>query len=148
MARKQNAEEFVRFGSFRFAESFVGSRTYDLQDGKNINALAADQLALGTVYLSQAVPNFFFGVLPSNTSLGAAATTQRRNLLMPYPQFTTITEGRRASVRVGTTHFSSRLRSECLRTFGAAFVHRFKDDGTTRLSQPPRRKTLTGNRRL
>ena len=58
MARKQNAEEFVRFGSFRFAESFVGSRTYDLQDGKNINALAADQLALGTVYLSQAVPNF------------------------------------------------------------------------------------------
>src|SRR5438046_3068929 len=47
MARKQNAEEFVRFGSFRFAESFVGSRTYDLQDGKNINALAADQLALG-----------------------------------------------------------------------------------------------------
>jgi len=33
-------------------------QNYDLQDGKNINALAADQLALGTVYLSQAVPNF------------------------------------------------------------------------------------------
>jgi len=60
MARKQNAEEFVRFGSFGFAESFVGSRTYDLQD---------DQLALSTVYLSKAVPNFFFGVLPGNTTL-------------------------------------------------------------------------------
>ena len=50
-------------------------------------------MALGTTYLSQAVPNPFFGVLPTNTTQGATATTQRRNLLMPYPQFTTITEG-------------------------------------------------------
>jgi hypothetical protein len=73
--------------------SYVGSRTSQLQVSKNINALPVDQLKLGTTYLSQVVPNPFFGVLPSNTTLGATATTQRRNLLVPYPQFGAITEG-------------------------------------------------------
>ena len=72
--------------------SYVGSRTHNLQVSNDINSLTTDQLALGTTYLNQAQPNPFYKVLPSNTSRGAAATTQRRNLLVPYPQFTSITE--------------------------------------------------------
>ena len=56
MARKQNAEEFVRFGSFRFAESFVGSRTYDLQDGKNINAGAGKDCFVYIISGKQVLP--------------------------------------------------------------------------------------------
>ncbi len=73
--------------------SYVGSRTSDLQVSRNINALPVDQLKQGTTYLSQAVANPFFGILASNTTLGATATTQRRNLVVPYPQYSTITEG-------------------------------------------------------
>jgi Carboxypeptidase regulatory-like domain len=72
--------------------SYVGSRTRDLQVSRDINQLTAEQLALGTTYLNQSQPNPFFGVLPANTSRGATATTQRRNLLVPYPQFTSVTE--------------------------------------------------------
>ncbi|HWB87484.1 MAG TPA: carboxypeptidase-like regulatory domain-containing protein [Bryobacteraceae bacterium] len=73
--------------------SYVGSRTSDLQVSKNINALSPDQLALGTAYLSTAVANPFYGILPTNVPQGAAPTIQRRNLLTPFPQFTSITEG-------------------------------------------------------
>jgi hypothetical protein len=73
--------------------SYVGSRTRRLQVSKDIDVLTAEQLALGTPYLSQAVTNPFYGVLPSNTSRGAQSTIQRRNLLLPYPQFTSLMEG-------------------------------------------------------
>jgi len=72
--------------------SYVGSRSEQLQVSRDINQLSVDQLALGTTYLNQAVPNPFFGLLATNTSRGATATTQRRNILVPYPQFTSVTE--------------------------------------------------------
>ncbi len=71
--------------------SYVGSRTREIQVSKNINALPADQLALGTPYLNQGQPNPFYEVLSPTTARGQQATTQRRNLLLPFPQFTTIT---------------------------------------------------------
>lgn len=73
--------------------AYVGSRTSQLQVSKDINVLTPEQLALGTPYLSQAVANPFYGILPSSTSRGAQSTIQRRNLIVPIPQFTSITEG-------------------------------------------------------
>lgn len=73
--------------------SYVGSRTRRLLVSKDLNALSLQQLSLGTPYLSQAVQNPFFGILPVNTARGAQAAIQRRDLLLPYPQFTGLTEG-------------------------------------------------------
>lgn len=73
--------------------SYVGSRTREVQVSKDINALTVEQLAMGTPYLSTAVPNPFYGILSSSTSRGAQASIQRRNLMVPYPQFGSITIG-------------------------------------------------------
>ncbi len=69
--------------------AYVGSRTRDLATGKGINEISADQLALGTAFLNGAVPNPLAGLLPG-TGLNGATTT-RRQLLRPYPQFMGIT---------------------------------------------------------
>ena len=72
--------------------TYSGSQTRSLPVSRNINALTASQLALGTAYLNTGFPNPFYGVLPSSTPLGTSTSIQRRNLMAPYPQFTTITE--------------------------------------------------------
>jgi opacity protein-like surface antigen len=71
--------------------SYSGSRTRDLQVTRSASVLSRDQIALGTQALNRVVSNPFFGVLPSNTPLGAQATTQFRNLIVPYPQFSSVT---------------------------------------------------------
>ncbi len=71
--------------------SYVGSNTRQLQVGKGMSFLTAEQLALGTPYLSTVVPNPFYDVLPRNTSRGAQPTIQRRNLMTQYPHFTGVT---------------------------------------------------------
>lgn len=69
--------------------SYVGSQTRKLGTSKNINDITAEQLALGTSYLNASVSNPFAGLLPG-TGLNSATTT-RRQLLRPYPQFVNIT---------------------------------------------------------
>jgi hypothetical protein len=75
---------------------YSGSRTYQLGMGlttntyMNLNSLTPDQLALGTVYLNTSMTNPFYGVLPAATSRGQQRTIQRRNLLLPYPQYTNV----------------------------------------------------------
>ena len=71
--------------------TYSGSQTHALQVSRNINVLSADQLALGTFYLNQGVPNPFYGVLPPSTPRGTSSTVQRRVMMLPYPQFGTIT---------------------------------------------------------
>ena len=72
--------------------SYVGSRTRRIQTAKSQNALTAEQLALGTPFLSASQPNPFFGVLPSTTTLGSQTTIARRRLLAPFPQFDDVTQ--------------------------------------------------------
>ena len=69
--------------------SYVGSQTRRLGVSKNIDDLTTQQLALGTTYLSQNVPNPFAGLLPG-LALNST-TTPRRNLIRPFPQFTSVT---------------------------------------------------------
>lgn len=58
--------------------------------GFNLNELSDAYLNLGTSLLTR-VPNPFYGVFPATTSLGAASTVIRRQLLLAYPQFTSVT---------------------------------------------------------
>ncbi len=71
--------------------TYAGSQTRQIDVSRDMNHLSAEQLALGTAYLSAAVANPFYGVLSSKTSRGAQSTIQRGNLLLPFPQFTSIT---------------------------------------------------------
>jgi outer membrane receptor protein involved in Fe transport len=54
----------------------------------NLNALTADQLALGPALL-QRVPNPFFGTIPRSSSLGEP-TIPVAQLLKPFPEYTTV----------------------------------------------------------
>ena len=82
---------------------YSGSRTYQLglttpgSSYIDLNFLTPDQLALGTAYLNTSMTNPFYGVLPASTSRGQQRTIQRRNLLLPYPQYTNV----RVSYRTG-----------------------------------------------
>ena len=82
--------------------SYVGSQTRRLGVSKNIDDLTTEQLALGTTYLSQNVPNPFAGLLPG-LALNSA-TTPRRNLIRPFPQFTSVT---RHQFSVGRAWYNS-----------------------------------------
>jgi hypothetical protein len=70
--------------------SYVGSRTHDMQVSRNINALDPGYLSLGTGLTAQ-VQNPFAGLLPQSPALNGATIT-RQQLLLPFPQFQTITE--------------------------------------------------------
>jgi Carboxypeptidase regulatory-like domain/TonB dependent receptor len=88
--------------------SYVGSRTRGLAtmtlttDGKNINAISAEDLAKGAAYLQAQVPNPFAGLLPGTSRNGT--TIQRQELLRPYPQFGDIT---RNAFGVGRSWYNS-----------------------------------------
>ena len=89
---------------------YSGSQTHNLQTSKNINALSNDQLALGTAYLNAGFANPFYGVLPASTPRGSVTTVQRRVLMLPYPQFGTITMG---GMSIGHSWYNSlQLRLE------------------------------------
>jgi hypothetical protein len=82
--------------------SYVGSRTRQLATTKNIDALSTAQLALGQPYLTAQVANPFAGLLPGTTINGP--TVQRQQLLLPYPQFLSVT---RTGLSNGTAWYNS-----------------------------------------
>jgi len=84
--------------------SYVSSQTKQIGSSNNINSLTPEQLALGTVYLNQSVPNPFYNILPSDTSRGQQATVQRRTLLLPFPQFDTVTMN---NISIGQSWYNS-----------------------------------------
>ena len=75
---------------------YVASRSNHLQVSRNIDFLPMSELLKGTTYLNQTQPNPFYNVLPRSTPRGANATTQLRNLLIPYPQYSGLTAALRS----------------------------------------------------
>ena len=83
--------------------SYIGNRgthieTFRTTDGasqnRNLNVTPQRYLSTSPVrdnvtdaYLTQNVPNPFFGILPATTTIGASANIARERLLRPYPQF-------------------------------------------------------------
>jgi hypothetical protein len=82
--------------------SYVGSRTRRFGVSQNLDALTTSQLGFGTPYLNTLVTNPFFNLVP-NTSLNGA-TIQRRQLLLPYPEFSGVTE---AGLPIGRVWYNS-----------------------------------------
>lgn len=74
--------------------AYEGNRSYYMENSRNINALPAqyyNQGAAGITYLQTQVPNPMAGLIPTNSTLNGA-TIQRQYLLLPYPEFSTLTE--------------------------------------------------------
>lgn len=93
----------------RVEASYVGSRTYDAPATKTYNALSKENLARGDATqggnpnaLTQQVPNPFQGLLPG-TSLNAA-TVAAQQLLLPFPEFTGLSE---QNIPVGKVWYNS-----------------------------------------
>jgi hypothetical protein len=84
--------------------TYSGSQTRSLPVSKNINTLTADQLALGTSYLNAGLPNPFYNVLPASTPRGTSSSVQRRVLLLPWPQFGSISEN---NISYGSAWYNS-----------------------------------------
>ncbi len=69
--------------------SYVGMLSLKQLENFNLNEKPDLYLAQGAAE-NRAVPNSFYGVLPSNTSLGAGPTIAQRQLWLRYPQFTSV----------------------------------------------------------
>ena len=86
--------------------SYVGSRSQELAVSQNLDAVNWAQLqqygANASPNLTDAVPNPFSGLIPG-TNLNTATTT-RQQLLLPYPQFTGLTE---SNLPVGQSWYNS-----------------------------------------
>ena len=81
--------------------SYVGSRTHELEVSQNLDAISAQNLALGSK-LNTTVTNPFAGLLPGTSLNGATITLQQS--LLPYPQFTGVTE---ADLPIGHTWYNA-----------------------------------------
>jgi hypothetical protein len=87
--------------------SYVGSRTHRIAISQNIDYIPLDQRLLGVAtpsYLTQAVPNPFFGASQLTGTSLASATITRNQSLMPFPQFTGVTQ---TAVPVGHSWYNS-----------------------------------------
>lgn len=79
-------------GGWVVTTGYLGSKGQHLIDGESTmtyNQLQATAFALGT-QLTQSVPNPFFGVITNPTSTLSQPTVLRRQLLAPYPQYTSV----------------------------------------------------------
>ena len=82
--------------------SYVGSQTRKQGVSKNIDVLATAQLALGTAFLNTAVtPDPFAGLLPG---LAMNTSVLERQMLLPYPQFTSVTQNQ---IPIGHSWYNS-----------------------------------------
>jgi hypothetical protein len=81
--------------------AYIGSKIIRVGiPDSNLNQLTVEQLALGSSLL-QRVPNPYFGIVPSSSSLGGP-TISVAQLLKPYPQYTSVSLYRH---NVGTTAY-------------------------------------------
>ena len=81
-------------GNFALQIAYVGTRPTRLEVNHNINFLPAQYLnqgAAGVTFLTTAVPNPLAGKIPQSTTLNAP-TIARNLLLLPYPEFGSVTE--------------------------------------------------------
>jgi TonB dependent receptor len=80
-------------GSITIEAGYLGSRGVNLLDGDSdaqpLNQLHASFMKLGSDLL-RIVPNPFFGIITEPTSVLSARTVEYRQLLRPFPQYTSV----------------------------------------------------------
>jgi hypothetical protein len=99
--------------------AYVGSQITNvgLPDA-NINQLTVDQLALKT-FLTEKVPNPYFGIIPRSSSLGDPTIT-RAQLLKPFPTYTAVALYRN---NIGTTNYQgATIKVEQRLTHGLSYL--------------------------
>jgi hypothetical protein len=83
--------------------AYVGSRGVHLKAGNyNADQVPSKDFSLGS-QLTQQVTNPFYNILPATSSIGGS-TVQMAQLLMPFPQFTTVTRDQPA---YGNSHYEA-----------------------------------------
>lgn len=91
---------------------YWGSKSTRLPVSWNINQLPDQYLALGS-HLNDSVPNPFYGIITTGSL--AAKTTSRQQLLLPFPQYTGITQvfvpAANSTYEAGTLQVEKRLSS-------------------------------------
>jgi hypothetical protein len=83
--------------------SYVGNNVQHLSISRNINQYPVADLALGNL-LNSKVANPFFGVITDTTSSLSQSTVALSQLLLPYPQYTGVTQ---SSLALGRSHYNS-----------------------------------------
>lgn len=109
-------------GNMMVEVSYAGSHGVDLLDysGGQFNALPDKYLALGNS-LFNSVPNPFYGVVPSNTTLGVSNTTTLSNMLLPYPEFPNGVTGQGIH-NESTTYNAAEFKAEKRTSHGLSFL--------------------------
>lgn len=86
-------------GGWMAEASYVGNRGTHIEINRNINVTPQKYLSKSqgpgrdlttTAYLSANLPNPFFGILPSSTTIGSSSNIARERLLRPFPAFDTV----------------------------------------------------------
>lgn len=86
-------------GGVVFGLDYVGNKTYHIEISRNLNALPNAYLSTSPFrdnqrnsYLTATVPNPFAGLVPNNsTTVFNSTSIARQTLMLPYPEFGTIT---------------------------------------------------------
>jgi hypothetical protein len=76
-------------GGWVVDSSYSGNLTRRLPVNAEVNSLPADQLSRPNAYYTERVPNPLAGLLPNNPAKNGA-TIPRQDLLLPFPQYTTL----------------------------------------------------------
>ena len=108
-------------GSMLVEAVYVGAHSVHLQDysGDSFDALPDKYLALGNS-LFDSLPNPFYGVAPANTALGGSSTISREQLLLPFPEFTTVNG--QAAHRTSSTYNGLELKVQKRATRGLSVL--------------------------
>jgi Carboxypeptidase regulatory-like domain len=83
--------------------SYVGNNVQHLSISRNIDSYPQADLALGNL-LNSKVANPFYGVITNSTSSLSQTTIPLSQLLLPFPQFTGVTQ---SSLPLGRSHYNS-----------------------------------------
>ena len=83
--------------------SYVGNNVQHLSISRNINQYPVADLALGNL-LNSKVANPFFGVITNSTSSLSQSTIPLSQLLLPFPQYTGVTQ---SALPLGRSHYNS-----------------------------------------
>lgn len=95
--------QFVLPGQVSLETSYVGNNVQHLAISRNIDQYPVADLALGNL-LNSKVANPFYGVITNTTSTLSQSTVAVSQLLLPFPQFTGVTE---SSLPLGRSHYNS-----------------------------------------